>query len=161
MYRKMVFIFFSIMSSIPNDQKTTILLLFSGFSLYATLKSRPFALRELNILELQSNLTAMITIFAGALYILDVGDFVKIIVFFLIVVINSIFAVKWFLAVWDIVFITYERNIFRICPCFVVNFYILKKTIADTRASLNLPKFLVHFFQNLYHNKKNFTIVKI
>lgn len=161
MYRKMVFIFFSIMGSIPNDQKTTLLLLFSGFSLYATLKFRPFVLRELNILELQSNFTATITIFAGALYILDVGDFVKILVFFLIVVINTIFAVKWFLNVWDIVFFTYETKIFRVCPSLISNLYILRKSIAETQVSYNIPKVIFGFFKNLYHNRKNFELVKV
>ena len=133
MIRKMVFIFFSIMSSFPNDQKTAILLLFSGIFLYATMKFSPFVLRKINLLEFQSNLTAMITIFAGALYILDVGDFLKIIAFCLIVVFNSVFAVKWLLSFWDIAFSIYKTKILKLCSCLMRILHIFRKPVAETR----------------------------
>jgi len=160
MYRKMIFIFFSVISSLPKENKCVILLMISSFSLYITLQARPSVLTELNILEVHSNFTALVTIFAGWLYILDVADQLKILVFFFIVIINTIFIVKWLLAVFDIVFLTYEKKIFRFCPCLVNNFAIFKKTIAETRFNYNLPRFICQFLSNFSINKREFTLDK-
>jgi len=161
MYRKMIFIFFSVISSLPNENKCVILLMISSFSLYATLQARPCVLRELNILEVESNIAALITIFAGSLYILDVADELKILVFFFIIIINTIFAVRWLLAVSDIVFLSYEKTILRCCPCLANNFAIFKKTIAETRFNYNLPRFFCQFWSNFSINKREFTLVKL
>ena len=149
MYRKIVFIFFSMIPNISNEQKSSVLLLFAVLSFCSTVKYRPFILRELNMLEMQSNLTALITIFAGLIYVLEGGDFLQICIFLLIFIINTIFAVKWFLSVGDLFLYSYETKIFRMCPCFIKNIYIFRKTIADTTTSLNLTQ-LKFIMKNLH-----------
>ena len=108
-----------------------------------------------------TNLIASITIFAGLLYVLDVSEFLKISVFVLIISINTIFAMKWFFYVCDMLFYTYETKILKICPCLVRNLYILRQTIADTPASFNLPKVIFKFIKNLYQNQKDFQFIKL
>ena len=161
MFRKMVFILFSLLTNISKEQKTTFLLMFSVFSITATIKCEPYVLRELNLLELHSSLIASITIFAGLLYVLDVGEFLKISFFVLIVLINTIFAMKWFFYFCDMLFYTYETKIFKVCPCLVRKLYILRQTIADTSASFNLPKVIFKFIKNLYQNQKDFQFIKL
>ena len=153
MSKKITFIFFSMIPNISNEQKCYFLLLFSVFSVLATVKFRPYVLRELNILELQSNLTALITIFSGLIFVIQGGKFLEICVFLMIVIMNSIFMVKWFLNVCDVIFYTYEKKIYKVCPWLFNNVYLLRQTISDTHASFNLPKLIFKFIQNFSKNK--------
>ena len=155
MYRKIIFIFFTILTTISNEKKTTILLVISALSLYITVINRPFTQRELNILEAHSNATALITIFAGSLYILDINDNLK------AMLINAFFALKWFFSVFDILMLAYEKKIFRICPSFLNCYYLLKKTNDETKCTFNIPKYIFNFTKNYFIHNKNFVVIKI
>ena len=121
MYRKIIFIFISIIPYISDEQKAIYLIFFSLTSLYLTLFIIPFQLRELNILEAYSNLTAFVTIFAGSLYILDINDYVKVGIFVFLVVVNSMFVVKWISSVFEIIITTYHDKLVKICGSFIYN----------------------------------------
>lgn len=159
MYRKMIFIFFTILSTLSNEKKTVILLFISAFSFYQSLKCRPFALRELNILDVNSNLTALITIFAGSLYIIDTSEEVKALVFILIVIINTAFVIKWFGSVLEIIVYSYEHKIYKICPWFLKLYLILKNASEKTKSTYFFPKYIYDFIKNLKSSKNNLTKV--
>ena len=139
MYIKIVFIFFSILTTIPNQQKTVLLLFFATVSLFYTSKNRPFLDDEINLLEIQSNITAVVSLFAGSLYILDINDQLKAIAFSAIVIFNTLFAVKWFFSFLDVVIYLYGKKIFSYCPSFILVFYDFKKTAQMTKFTYNLP----------------------
>ena len=155
MYRKIIFIFFSILTTLKNEKKTVFLLFLCGFSLFFTKVIGPFKKRELNILEVQSNLTATVTIFAGSLYILDISDYSKAMVFVLIVLINSIFVMKWLLSVFNILMDSYANKIGKICPCILFIYMIMKKTAISTRRSINFPKYMWNITKRFMVSKKN------
>lgn len=157
MYRKIMFIFFTILPSLSNETKTVILLFISAISFFQTLKCRPFFLRELNILDLSSNLTALITIFAGAIYILDVSEAFKALIFIIIVLINAKFAIKWFGSILDIFVYSYESKIYQLCPWFLNLYLILKQANEKTKPSFFLPKYIYDFMKNI----KNFKMHKL
>ena len=71
------------------------MLSFSFFSFLVTFYARPFILRKMNILELYSNLSAALTIYSGALYVMEVGDWLKALCFVNVVLINGVFAYIW------------------------------------------------------------------
>ena len=126
MYRKMIFIFFSIFTAIDYQQRTSFLLFFSSLSLLITLKYKPFTLIEMNILEVESNITALITIFSGSLYVLDVGDAFKAIIFALIMLANTNFAFRWVFSVCDFTFKLYENKINKFCPFILRPYHALR-----------------------------------
>lgn len=145
----MIFIFFTVLSHLSNQEKTILLLLFSGFSLYGTVKYKPFILSSLNELEIYSNFAALISIFAGSLYVLDVNDEIKAITFCVIILINTAFSLKWMFSVIDIIKTTFSSKIFKFCPKLIRFYAILQKTRNETSISL-------FFLCNLYRNfKKN------
>ena len=116
MYRKMIFIFFPMFAPLKTQENTAILLFFSSVSLLLTLKYKPFIFKTMNVLEVYSNMTALITIFSGSLYVLDINDNSKAIIFILIVLVNTKFALKWMFSVLDFALKTYEKQILRFCP---------------------------------------------
>ena len=118
-------------------------------------------LRELNILEVYSNISALVTIFAGSLYISDVGNEGKMFAFLLIILVNTIFTVKWLFEIFDILFFTYEKTISKCFPCVIDYFTYFKKTLDDTRFDYNLPRFLYRFWRNFLINKRKFPLVKL
>ena len=160
MYRKIIFIFFTILTTIPNEQKTIILLFVSAGFLHYTLKNRPFVVQEMNMLEIQSNLTAMITIFSGSLYILNVSDIIKASTFTSIILINTFFAVKWFFSTLDAVLYFYGGKINRFCPCLLNYYAIYKKTNEITKFSWKLHNYIYKFMRNFIYNQRNFALIK-
>lgn len=158
MLRKIIFIFFTVLSSMQNKQKTVILLLLQSISLVYTIYSKPFALTSLNNLDVSSNFTFLMTIFAGSLYVLELGEETKIFLFFFIIIFNLKFMLKWLLTVFDILVFVYEKNFFRICPWFL-NFYaIMKKSFHETKFSYNLMKYLPNLLKNMCDNMKTYRL---
>lgn len=137
------------------QQKSIILLLFSSISLAFTMKSKPFVLKSLNVLDINSNYTVLFTLFAGSLYILEIGDEAKLLVFFVIIVFNSIFVIRWALAVLDIFVYIYEKQIFKCCPFLLNLVAIIKKTTHETKCSLS---YLGNFARNFIKNMKEYSL---
>lgn len=156
----MIFIFFTVLSSFPNQQKTVILLFVSSLSLIASMYCNPYTLRSLNVLDIHSNYTALITIFAGSLYILDISEQGKNLIFVFIVLFNSIFVMKWAASTFDILVFTYEKTIFRICPGLLNIYAIMKKTNHETIFTYNLPKFGFVYGKNFMRNIKEYSLTR-
>ena len=156
MYRKMIFIFFTILSNISNREKTVILLLISSFSLYETLKYKPFILSSLNKLEIYSNFAALVSIFAGSLYVLEVSNEIKAITFCVIILRNTTFTIKWIISVFDIIMTTFSSKIFRCCPKLIEFYAIFKKSRDETPFSLF---YLCSLFQNCKKNSVEYEMI--
>lgn len=154
MYRKIIFIFFTILPSLSNEKKTVILLFISAFSFYQTFRCRPFSLRELNILDLNSNLTALMTIFAGSLYILDINEQFKALIFVLLIIINTKFAITWFEATLEIIIYSYQHQISKICPWILKIYLILKHITEKAKYFYLFPKYICDFIKNIGKQKK-------
>lgn len=156
----MIFIFFTVLSSFPNEQKTVILLFVSSLSLIASMHCSPYCLRSLNVLDIHSNYTALITIFAGSLYILDISEEGKNLIFFFIVLFNSIFVIKWAASAFDIFVFIYEKTIFRFCPSLLNIYAIMKKTNHETTFTYNLAKYGLVYGKNFFRNIREYSLTR-
>lgn len=160
MYRKMIFVLFAVLTGFPNPPKTIILLFVASVSLVSTMYFRPFALRELNILESYSNYTILVTIFAGCLYTSNINEEMKIGIFLFIILFNTFFSIKWLLSVIEIFVYTYEKKISRFCPFFLKYFLILKKTSEEAKSNYNPIKYWYIFVVNYRKNLKEYIVIK-
>ena len=158
MYRKMIFIFFTIMTSIGNQQKTLVLLFFAAASLFFTMKNRPFVVAEMNSLELQSNFTAIISIFAGSLYILDINDFLKALAFIVIVTFNTVFAIRWLFSVSEIFLYLYAKRLIKFCPSFFTFIAALNQSHQNTKFTYNIPCYIFKFIRTFSKIKGNLCV---
>ena len=90
MYRKIIFICFSIFQA-QVIIKAMFLLSLSFISLFLIIIYKPFVIKELNQLEYKSDLSALITLYAGNLYLCNISETSQALCFFLIVLINTWF----------------------------------------------------------------------
>lgn len=158
MFRKLVFIFFTVLSSMQIQQKSVILLFFSSLSLVYTIHSKPFVLNSLNILDVNSNYTILFTLFAGALYISQISEGVRLLIFSIIVVFNTIFVIKWAFGVFEIVTYTYEKNIQKFCPFLLLFIMIVKKTSQETKFTIFIPNYIFWFVKNFLRNRREYRL---
>lgn len=121
--------------------KTMILILLGFCSFGLTYIARPFYSREMNILELSSNLSALLTLISGALYILNTNEALKMIFFVFMVVINSTFGYIW---LESLIYILVENHLETLEKYFPkLGFKILawKKSMEKTQCIFNLIKY--------------------
>lgn len=103
MYRKIIILSLNLLS-VSLLSKTIFLIIVSAVFTLLTFFARPFLLKQMNFLEFYSNLSALITIYSGALYISDVSDSFKAITFICILIVNILFGVLWIKSFLQIVF---------------------------------------------------------
>lgn len=154
----MGFICFTLVSNMDNVKKTIFLLFFCTLSYYMTLKHRPFILYRLNILEQQSNLALLLTVFSGSLYVLGVNDFIKTTSFIFILIVNFRFFMIWFFAVAKIYLSVYGKKIFRYFPNCLNFFAIWQKTSNMTDSSFNLVKYFMEFSRKFRQNSELYSL---
>lgn len=95
---------------------------------------RPFILDEFNELELYSTLSALITIYSGSLYVSeDISEFVKIIAFTTIVLVNSAFITRWIWSMFEIIFRIYNNFFQKFFPNFTAKYMRLNKKISSKK----------------------------
>ena len=157
----MIFIFFSVYTSIADIEKITFLLFFSTISFTLTMKYRPFTLPKLNAMERQSNMAALITIFSGALYLLGINDTTKALSFFIILLVNMRFFWLWIFTVFHIYMNTYERKIFKCCPGFLNLYAVWQKTSLNTDFNYNFFKYAWNFMSKFKKYQKSYTLKSI
>lgn len=160
MYRKMIFILITTLPMIENDQKSLILLLLITISACLTYYHKPFTLFRLNDMEQKSNLAAVITIFAGCLYVLSVHEIIKAFAFLAIAVYNLGFLFLWLVTVINIYVNVYSKKIFKFCPKLMNFLAILQKTANSTEFQLNLHKYAKSFYNNFRENTKQYSLNK-
>ena len=132
MYRKVAFLFVNIFQFDIN-LKTALLLLFSCYSVYAMKKCLPFVSKELNSLELASNITASIILYSGTLYVNDIGVYWQAFLFINIMISNSLFFI---LCLLSLIKVFFNANLIKIqyyCPRLMANFISLLKTFKEFR----------------------------
>lgn len=147
MYRKLILIFFNTLLTFPIQNKTIILLFFLSFALFFTIKYKPYNQNDLNILELQSNIASLVTFYGGSLYILQVSEEAKILIFLGILYINIIFTYNWISHVVAILIKNYENFFIKHCPLILKCSKIFKKI--DTKFRKNF------YFWFMVGKKKN------
>lgn len=133
MYRKIIFISINLFTEKSMFSKAVVLLFFSFLSLLLTFRSKPFLLREMNYLELYSNISASLTIFSGALFLTDINDYLKAFSFTIIILVNGIFALTWLTSMTRLVFHVHHQKLERICPCFLVRMHALRASLVHTK----------------------------
>lgn len=136
--------------SLENSKKTIYLLFFSYFSMYITFKNNPFNSSKLNLIEKQSNMAALLTIFSGSLYSNGVEDSVKLVAFIAIVIINSIFMSSWIFTVCGQSLNYYQDKMLRFCPKTLIFLKTLRKTIKNNGVSFDLKNLRSVTFREKY-----------
>lgn len=127
MYKKMIFIFIPIYFRERKQQMTIVLLFFTTLFWRLTFIHKPYLSGDINNLELLSNTVIWISVFAGALYVLDINDFFKAILFIIFAIVNTIFNIKWFSFTLQAIIDSYYDKIFKWCPCLIKILPFLKK----------------------------------
>ena len=103
MYRKILVLSINLLP-ISLLSKTVCLIILSAIFTVMTFFARPFLLKQMNFLEFYSNLSALITIYSGALYISDISDAFKAITFICILIVNILFGILWITSFLQIIF---------------------------------------------------------
>ena len=116
--------------------KSAFLIFFASFSLIITMFYQPFILREFNTLEFYSTLSALITIFSGSLYVSDVNDYLKALCFFVIVLVNAAFSLRWILSMFEIIFNLHFNFFKKYFPKFSQKYISIYSTVAGNQTSL-------------------------
>ena len=148
MYRKVAFLLVSIFR-FDLQIKSTLLLLFSWFSAYTMKTNSPFVSKELNMLELSSNLTALIILYSGTLYSNNIGVYFQVILFINIMMFNSRFCISCFFSLIKIFFNTFIIKIQRFFPRLTANYVAMLKTNKSFRkTSMSLIEYIKQFRTN-------------
>lgn len=141
--------------------KATIMLFFSFFFFLITFYTRPFILRKMNILELYANLSSALTIFSGALYIMDVGEWLKAICFMNVLIVNGFFAYFWLSSMMNIVFHAHFETCAKYFPKSAMKIFALRETFSRVKLTFNLFSYcsslkkLYYLVLNELKNTKN------
>lgn len=116
MYRKILFISLNMMKDLALNTKAIILLFFCLISLLITFFSTPFLTRELNNLEVFSNLSALIIIFSGCLYLNGDSEFLRTSSYLIIFFVNIAFTLLWASSILKLLLDTYEKILVKRSP---------------------------------------------
>ena len=108
MYRKIIYISINLFEDMNSLVKVSILILISFASLLLTSKIKPYIGKEMNDLEFYSNFSSSLILLSGALNIVKANDYINILVFITVVLVNIYFGLIW------------TRSIFN------ANFYLIK-----------------------------------
>lgn len=114
------------------------MLSFSFVSFLITYYAKPFLIKNMNVLELYSNLSSALTIYAGALYIMDVGEWLKAICFATVLLINFVFGYFWFSSMINIIFLAHFETLKKLFPKNALKMLALKKAVGKSSFSFNL-----------------------
>ena len=154
MYRKIIFIEINILPINPFT-KVTLLILIALIAIHLTFFLRPFIFDEVGKIELSSLLSAIITLFSGALYICDIGDELKIINFATIILVNTSFCVIWLSSLLRIVFqtnIDKLQRIFPRCTYFIIACIL---SLLETKKSINVVSYVKNMRKNFQRFRRS------
>ena len=122
--------------------KAALILFLSAISTILTLFYKPFVFKELNDIEIYSNLSIMITIFSGALYVQDIiNDNLKAFLFFGILFVNLTFGIYWVISCFGLFFYNHFSVFYKFFPKFTKNFVAVNEAFDKTKFELNLFKY--------------------
>ncbi len=129
MYRKIIFISVTVMQDADINTRATLLLFFAAFFYISTKIFQPFVLKELNLLEGFSNFAALVSLFFGCLFVLNIEEPLKFLSYFVILIVNVIFLVRWSFSVFRLFLAAHRQSIEKYFPNFVDRFYELQDRI--------------------------------
>ena len=142
MYRKIIFISINFLKNLPVFSKAALILLLSAISTLLTLFYKPFVYKELNDIELYSNLSIMITIFSGALYVQEVlNDSLRAFLFFWILFVNTSFGIYWVTSCFGLFFYSHFGFIFKHFPNITKNVVAFHEALVQTKFEINIIKY--------------------
>ena len=145
MYRKILFISINFLNGMPIFTKAAILLFFSAISVLLTLFYKPFVFKEINNLELFSNLAVSVTVFSGALYVQEViNDNFRAFLFFGILFVNIWFSIFWVWSCFELFLDNHFNMLFKHFPRFTKKVVALHEAISTT--NFNIIKYASKMF---------------
>ena len=116
MYRKILFISINVIKDLPLNTKAILLLFLCLMSMLITLSANPFLTRDLNNLEIFSNLSALLIIYSGCLFLIGNSDFLKLFSYLTIFFVNIAFTLIWGLYILKLLLDTYEQILIKRSP---------------------------------------------
>ena len=122
-------------------QKGHFLLFLTHFWTYLAVKYKPFNDLSLNRIDNFSNVCSSVVLFCGCLYLFEVNNFVKPLLYLLILIINILFLMVFAKTCVSIILSLLKNK--RISKFrFEVSMFLLrmKKSIAQTRFDLRIPR---------------------
>ena len=156
MYRKIAFLLVKIFR-IELNIKSTVLILFSCFSVYTMKRYSPFISKELNVLELASNFTAFTILYSGTLYTYDIGIYWQAFLFINIIIFNSLFCILCLLSLIKILFFSNIKKIQRYFPRVTATYLsILKTNKSFRKRTLSLIDFIKEYQTNFRQERERF-----
>ena len=142
MYRKILFISINFLKNMQVFTKAALILFLSAISTILTLFYKPFVFKELNDIEIYSNLSIMITIFSGALYVQNViNDTLRAFLFFWILLVNITFGIYWVSSCFGLFFYNYFGVFLRHFPKFTKSVVAFSEAFSQTKFEFNLLKY--------------------
>lgn len=142
MYRKIIFISINLFDDIPLFTKATIILFFSTVSVLLVYTYQPFILKKMNILEFYSNLSALLIIYSGILFLEDIGSWIKAFLFATIILVNIFFSFYWLESMLNIILDVHFKFFIRVCPNTMAWFASLLEAINYTKFICNLISYI-------------------
>lgn len=115
--------------------------------------SKPFVFNRLNDIECYSLMSAIITLFSGALYLCNIGDFMKALSFSAIILVNLCFSFIWILNLLDIIFETNLGKLQHFFPFFTYSLVACIMAFQKTEKTCNLLVYLKNI-RNKYNGIK-------
>ena len=140
MYRKIIFIAINLLP-ISSFTKVTLLILLASFAFLVTFLYQPFTFQKLNVIEFYSLLSAIITLYSGALYISDVNDTLKALSFLTILMVNLAFCFTWLLSLTSIVFSSNIKKLQNLFPQCTYRLIACIMSFQTTKKNVNLVKY--------------------
>lgn len=119
-YRKIFSIMITIMPENLVMAKGYIILFVNASAACFQSRKCPFIEWELNKLELKANIAAMITIFIGLFYILNIPEIAKAICFVCIIIVNNYFILNWLKFFFMVTYQEISKSylVKKFCPTF-------------------------------------------
>ena len=148
MFKKILFLDMQLFN-IPIQQKCCFVLFLSIAWNYLCLKNKPFNDFDLNIIDTYSNLSISIIAFSGCLYVFDINEFMRPILYVIILLLNSFIAAKVIKSILDVVLqIEDNYEIFGRFNDLKISYYSLKISLNTTSFSFNICKYFADVLQS-------------
>lgn len=148
MYRKIIFLSLNLFENMGVFNKLYLYLLLTCFNSLFTFVSRPFVLRESNIIEYYSNVSLTLIIFSDLVYILTINEVIKTFFLIMTISINIIFQMNWMFRAVEVLCYAHVNTLRRYFPYFLKRIFAIINTLKTLDLNLNiesLKKFIASY----------------
>lgn len=161
MYRKILLISISIFEGLSLFVKCFLIasVLFASLIIFARFK--PYKTKEINEIEMEAAATIVLISFLGCVYVCNIGWIWQTLLFAFVVVINTIFLIRWLIGFLTVNLLIYHNKISERFPNILnklMAFVLLIKQLQSKKISLG--RLLFHFkinqnnFRSYYQKEK-------